>query len=74
MPTIHLSPDQRSTEVSDSSMKQWVVGIGSVVIAIQLVAVGMVVSGQVEQASARQAVKPVQVSSTVDLHPANMAQ
>ncbi|KQR44933.1 hypothetical protein [Acidovorax sp. Leaf160] len=73
MPTIHLSPAQRSTEVSDSSMKPWVVGIGSVVIAIQLVAVGMVVSGQVEQA-ARQAVKPVQVSSTVDLHPANMAQ
>lgn len=74
MPTIHLHPSQRPDNAPVSSMKSWVIGIGAVVIAIQLAAVGVVVSGQVEQASARQAAQAVQVSSTADLHPTNMAR
>lgn len=74
MPTIYLHPSQRPDNAPVSSMKSWVIGIGAVVIAIQLAAVGVVVSGQVEQASARQAAQPVQVSSTADLHPTNMAR
>mgnify|MGYP006182758423 CR=1 FL=1 len=52
--------------------------IGGIVIAVQIAALGMVLNGQVEQASERQAAQttlksqPVQVTSTADLRPASL--
>lgn len=74
MPTINLSAQQQSQHVHAASSRPWVLGAGAVVIAMQLAAVGVVVSRQVEQAAAKQATAPLQTSSSVDRHPANMAQ
>lgn len=52
MPVIHVSP--HPTVSRSPVSKAWVMWAGGVVIVAQLMAVGVVVSRQVDQAAARQ--------------------
>ena len=83
MPAIETSSESIEPSTAPSAGRIWVMAIGGVVIAVQLAALGMVLNGQVEQASARQAaqaaqVSPrasgVQVTSTAELRPASLTQ
>ncbi|WP_343589898.1 hypothetical protein [Paracidovorax wautersii] len=80
MPAIETSSESIEPSTAPSAGRIWVMAIGGVVIAVQLAALGMVLNGQVEQASARQAAQAsprasgVQVTSTAELRPASLTQ
>lgn len=75
MPTFYLSARHQPVSTPAVSMRPWMLGVGAVVIAMQLTAVGVVVNRQVEQAASKQMVQqPLQSSASVDMNPSNMAQ
>lgn len=80
MRAIDTSPESTQQATAPSAARIWVMAIGGIVIAVQIAALGMVLNGQVEQASERQAAQttlksqPVQVTSTADLRPASLTQ
>ena len=80
MRAIDTSPESTQQAMAPSAARIWVMAIGGIVIAVQIAALGMVLNGQVEQASERQAAQTtlkspaVQVTSTADLRPASLTQ
>jgi hypothetical protein len=80
MPTIDTSSESIEQSQAPSTARKWVMAIGGIIIAVQLAVLGSVLNGQVEQAGARQAAlasaksPSIQVTSTSDLRPGNLAQ